>query len=519
MRLSYFQCCIAALLLSAMATAQPAIPDTAMMQKIRAAEKQYSQLAVIAHQLTDVCGPRLTNSAGYKRAISYVSKTFKEWGLVNAGPEAWGSFGLGWNNQRTYLAMQQPYYQPMIGYPQAWTKGTTHPLSAQVILLNKFDSASIDQLGDAIKGKIVIRKARKTSLATPFEPAEGRYADTALNNLPDADIVTRNEVREYAAAVKHDYYTKLYLEAKGAVGLLNSSTDSRDGTVFSNGGPAYVKQYKPSLPEMAITREDHLKLERLLADKINVQLEMDVQNAFTDDTIGYNVVGEIPGTDPQLKNEVVMLGGHLDSWHTATGATDNAAGCAVMLEVMHLFKQMGIQPRRTIRIALWGGEEQGPYGSIGYVKKHFADPATMRLLPEHKKISAYFNLDNGSGKIRGIYLQNNDQLRSLFSAWLAPFADLGATGITSSNTASTDHISFDAVGIPAFQFIQDPLEYESRTHHSNMDNYDHLSLDDMQQAVVIVAAFVYNTAMRNELLPRKPLPKPERYIYEADFPW
>ncbi|HTL07272.1 MAG TPA: M20/M25/M40 family metallo-hydrolase, partial [Chitinophagaceae bacterium] len=393
------------------------------------------------------------------------------------------------------------------------------PLNAPVILLNKFDSASIDQLGDAIKGKIVLRKVRKMVLANPADATAARYADSALNTLPDADIMTRAEVEEYAAGVKHDYYTRLYLEAKGAVGLLNSSAANRDGTVFSNGGPAYVKQYKPSLPEMAITREDHLKLERLLADKIPVTLEMDVQNAFTQDTIGYNVVGEIAGTDPVLKNEVVMLGAHLDSWHTATGATDNAAGCAVMMEVMHLFKQMGIQPRRTIRIALWGGEEQGPYGSIGYVKKHFADPATMKLLPEHKRISAYFNLDNGSGKIRGIYLQNNEQLRSLFTAWLAPFADMGATGVTSSNTASTDHISFDAVGIPAFQFIQDPLEYESRTHHSNVDSYDHLSMDDMQQAVVIVAAFVYNTAMRNEMLPRKPLPKAARYIYEADFPW
>ncbi|HTL08471.1 MAG TPA: hypothetical protein VL307_09455, partial [Chitinophagaceae bacterium] len=255
MRLLSIQCSLAALLVATVATAQPAATDTAIMRQLRTAEKKYSQLASIAHQLTDVCGPRLTNSAGYQRAISYVSKTFKEWGLVNDGPEAWGSFGLGWNNNRTYLAMRQPYYQPMIAYPQAWTKSSNGPLNAPVILLNKFDSASIDQLGDAIKGKIVLRKARKMVLANPADATAARYADSALNTLPDTDIMTRAEVEEYAAGVKHDYYTRLYLEAKGAVGLLNSSAASRDGTVFSNGGPAYVKQYKPSLPEMAITRE------------------------------------------------------------------------------------------------------------------------------------------------------------------------------------------------------------------------------------------------------------------------
>jgi len=508
------------LLLTCFAFAQPDKTDMTMMQKIKTAEKEHSQISTIAHNLTDVCGPRLTNSPGYKRAVRWVSKTFSEWGLQNAGPEAWGEFGRGWSTEHSYVAITQPYYQPVIAYPQAWTKGTGHLINASLLLINNLDSATIDKLGDSIKGKIIVRNPRNATIRNPFEPNASRFADSELNKLPDADMISRTEVDGYAAAVKRDYETKLYLESKGAVALLTSNGSSRDGTLFSSGGPAYVKKYAPSIPELALAREDYLKLARLLNDKIEVKLEVDVQNTFyDDDPTGYNVVGEIPGTDPLLKNQVVMLGGHLDSWHGGTGATDNAAGCAVMMEVVRLLKTLGVQPRRTIRIALWGGEEQGPYGSFGYVKKHFGDPIDMKLTPEQKNISAYFNLDNGSGKIRGIYLQHNENVRNIFKAWLEPFADMGATGITSSNTGSTDHISFDAVGIPAFQFIQDPLEYETRTHHSNMDTYDHLFMDDLKQAAVIVAAFVYNTAMRNELLPRKPLPKAERYVYDADFPW
>ncbi|MFT3932991.1 MAG: M20/M25/M40 family metallo-hydrolase [Chitinophagaceae bacterium] len=516
LRCSIIFCCFSPLFV----LAQPDKADLGMVSKIRDAENKHSQVASIAHILTDVCGPRLTNSPGYKRAISWVTQTFKDWGLQNAGPEAWGEFGRGWSTEKSFVALKQPYYENIIAYPQAWTKGTNGAIVAPVILLNNFDSASIDQLGDALKGKIVIRKPRGTAIRDPFEPNATRYTDTQLNKLPDADMISREEVDAYSLATKKDYNTKLYLESKGAVALLTSSGSSRDGTFFSGGGPAYVKKYAPTLPELSLDREDYLKMIRLLQDGIGVQLQMEVQNTFYDDDLtGYNVVGEIPGTDPVLKDQVVMLGGHLDSWHGGTGATDNAAGCAVVMEAMHLLKILGIQPKRTIRVALWGGEEQGPYGSFGYVKKHFGDPLDMQLKPEQKNISAYFNLDNGSGKIRGIYLQNNEKLRPIFKAWMEPFNDLGATGITSSNTGSTDHISFDAVGIPGFQFIQDPLEYETRTHHSNMDTYDHLFIDDMRQAAVIVAAFVYQTAMRSELLPRKPLPPAGRYIYDADFPW
>jgi Zn-dependent M28 family amino/carboxypeptidase len=257
-----------------------------------------------------------------------------------------------------------------------------------------------------------------------------------------------------------------------------------------------------------LSSDDYLRLQRLANAGIPVELEAEVKTRFfSGDTKGYNVLAEIPGTDPSLKEEVVMLGGHLDSWQGATGATDNAAGCAVMMEAARILKTLNLQPKRTIRVALWSGEEQGLFCSRNYVKNHLGDPVTMNLQPAQAKISAYYNLDNGTGRIRGIYLQGNEAARPIFTSWLKPFSDLGASTVTISNTGGTDHLSFDAVGIPGFQFIQDPIEYDTRTHHTNMDTYDHLVPEDLKQAAIIVAAIVYNTAMRNEKLPRKELPK------------
>lgn len=362
-----------------------------------------------------------------------------------------------------------------------------------------------------------MQKSKDVKLSSAFKAFATRHDATKLDTLPEDYMFTKEQLDYYMPMIKKTWFTKVYLTKKGAAGLISCSF-GRDGTIFVDGTPGYAKGYDVSLPEMVVAKEDFLKLQRLLEDKQKVQLEMNAQNKFyNNDLTGYNAVGEIPGTDPQLKEQVVMLGGHLDSWHSGTGATDNAAGCTVMMEAMRILKALGVQPRRTIRIALWGGEEQGLYGSFGYVKKHFGDPKDMELKPEQKLISAYYNVDNGSGKIRGIYTQNNTAVHDIFKAWLAPFADMDATGVTNSNTGSTDHQSFDAVGIPGFQFIQDPLEYETRTHHSNMDNYDHLSIEDLQQAAVIVAAFVYNTAMRDEMIPRKPLPKAERFVFDTDF--
>ena len=489
-----------------------------MMQKIRTEGLEHSQIPVIAHYLTDVNGPRLTNSPGYMNAARWVAQTLQQWGLQNTALEPWGEFGKRWSIEQSYLSLKAPYFQPVIAYPKAWTIGTHGAVTADVLMLDTLSEAAIDKAGDAIKGKIVIIQPKDSSLVSAFKAYATRYADTTdLNKLPDMYMVSHiNAYKDYFQKI---YAVRQYLAAKGAVALLNANSHGRDGTLFVDGRQYYAKGYSSPLPEMTIGTEELLRMQRLIHSGQKVQVEMNIQTKWdSTDTKGYNVVGEIPGTDKTLKSQVVMIGGHLDSWHSGTGATDDGAGCIVMMEVMRILKTLGIQPKRTIRIALWGGEEQGLLGSFGYVKNHYGNPADMQLKPEQKNVSAYYNLDNGSGKVRGIYLQNNEALRPIFTSWLAPFADLGATGVTSSNTGSTDHLSFDAVGIPGFQFIQDPLEYETRTHHSNMDTYDHLSMDDMKQAATVIAAFVYNTAQRKEMLPRKPLPKPERFVFDLDFP-
>lgn len=494
--------------------------DLAMMQRIRDEGMKNSQVSMIAYNLTDVCGPRLTNSPGYNCSLDWVTAICNKWGLANAGREAWGEFGKGWRNEQATLSMRVPYYASIIAYPVPWCKSTRKTAKAEVIMLDALDSAAIDKAGESLKGKIVIINPGRGGMTDAFKAFASRYGDTSLDNIPEKYMFTRQQLEQFLPYIKSDYYTRLYLEKKGAAGLLGSGRNSRDGTVFVDGGTGYKTGYEATLPEMKISREDYMRLVRLIKDNKPVKLEMNIRNTvYDDDLTGYNLVAEIPGTDPTLKSQVVMMGGHLDSWVGGTGATDNAAGCVVVLEAIRILKALGVQPKRTIRIALWGGEEQGLYGSFGYVKKHFGDPADMQLKPEQGLISAYYNLDNGSGKIRGIYAQNNPAVRDLFKSWLAPFADLGANGgVTMSNTGSTDHISFDAVGIPGFQFIQDPLEYETKTHHSNMDTYDHLSIEDLKQAAIIIAAFVYNTAMLDEMIPRKPLPKAEKFIFDTDFP-
>src|SRR5437773_1305173 len=262
---------------------------------------------------------------------------------------------------------------------------------------------------------------------------------------------------------------------------------------------------------MAMASENYGRIYRMLEKKVPVTLQVDIENKFYDDDLNsFNIIGEIPGTDKAKADEVVMLGAHFDSWHAGTGATDNGAGSAVMLEAIRILKTSGLKMRRTVRIGLWSGEEQGLVGSRAYVKQHFADPQTMQPTPEHGRLAAYFNVDNGTGAIRGVYLQSNEAVAPIFSAWMEPFKNLGMTTLAIRNTGGTDHLAFDAVGLPGFQFIQDPLEYNTRTHHSNMDVYERVQAQDMMQNAVIVAAFVYLTANRNEKLPRKPLPAAQK---------
>ncbi|MBS1509893.1 MAG: M20/M25/M40 family metallo-hydrolase [Bacteroidetes bacterium] len=488
------------------------------LAKIKNEGLNNSKVMDIAFHLTDVSGPRLTNSPGYLRAANWAKDELTRMGLVNATLEPWGDFGVGWEQTRCYVAMTAPYYCPIIAIPRAWTGGTPGKkmISEDVVVINAKDSAELYQnYSGKIKGKIVMLYMPDT-LRPSFSPDGQRYADSTLEKManakPDAPRGPRNfggngqRQRMNLARMMPEFFT----QEKPAL-VLSMVARGNNGTLFVQNGGSYNKDAmdKNNYAWVMLSSDDYLRVQRLVMSGEKVTLEADVKTKFYDNDIkGYNVVAEIPGTDPVLKNEIVMLGGHLDSWHGATGATDNAAGSAVMMEVVRILKASGLQPKRTIRIALWSGEEEGLLGSRAYVKNHFADPADMVLKPEHEKVSAYYNLDNGTGRIRGIYLQGNEAARALFQQWLEPFKDMGASTVTSSNTGGTDHLSFDGVGIPGFQFIQDVIEYDTRTHHTNMDTYDHLVPADLKQAATIVASFVYNTAQRTEKIPRKELPKP-----------
>jgi carboxypeptidase Q len=495
--------------------------DLDMLKKIRQEGTVNSKVMDIAFQLTDVNGPRLSASPGLMKASNWAKEEMTKWGLANAALEPWGEFGKGWELKKCYVAMTAPYYKPLIAFPKTWTKGTNGLKKAKVILVRAKDSLELDTYKGKLKGNIVL-VYRKDTLRQSFQPDATRYTDEELdrmaNRTPAAPRTgggggggggaSRGGTAAPATPPISVDRIKQFAEKEGAVAIFSMSPRGHDGTLFVQGGGAYTATSPENFCDVMITMEDYMTMCRLTDANYPVTVDIDVNTAFqTKDTKGYNVVAEIPGTDPVLKDEVVMLGGHLDSWQSATGATDNAAGCSVMMEVMRIFKTLGIKPRRTIRIALWTGEEQGLLGSRGYVKNHFGNPATMELKPEHGKLSAYFNIDNGTGKVRGIYLQGNEKVKDIFSQWLVPFHDMGAKTVTISNTGGTDHQAFDAIGLPGFQFIQDPIEYNTRTHHTNMDSYDHLIAQDLQQISVIVAAFVYNAAMRDEKLPRKDPPE------------
>jgi len=495
--------------------------DLEMMKKIREEGMQRSRVMNIAFHLTDVTGPRLTASPGYMKAANWAREELTRMGLSNANLEAWGEFGKGWDQRYSYVAMISPYYTPLIAVPRAWTGSTPGkgPVREEVVIIKAKDTVELMQYAGKIKGKIVMTPVND-QLKPSFEPDAVRHADSSLarleaspGSIPQQNRGNRFEgdsAQRLAMLNRQALQRKMnefYANEKPAL-VLSMNPRGTDGTIFVGSGGSYNKD-APLLPAMVmLSSDDYLRIQRLLEAGVKVELEADIKtNFYTDDLKGYNVIAEIPGTDPLLKDEIVMLGGHLDSWHGATGATDNASGCAVMMEAMRILKSLNVQPRRTIRIALWSGEEQGLHGSRNYVKNHFADPVKMELKPDHAKVSAYYNLDNGTGRIRGIYAQGNKLAAPIFKEWLEPFADLGAKTVTLNNTGSTDHVAFDAVGIPGFQFIQDWIEYNTRTHHTNMDTYDHLVPDDLKQASVIVAAFVYNTAQRDEKLPRKELPK------------
>ncbi|MBL4677879.1 MAG: M20/M25/M40 family metallo-hydrolase [Mucilaginibacter sp.] len=515
MKLKLLYTALAVTGLAGSALAQETV-DQAAVAKIREEGLNHSKVMETAFYLTDVSGPRLANSPGLKRAQAWAVNQLKTWGMANAKLEPWGKFGKGWEVQKNYAAITVPYYHAIIAIPKAWTPGTNGPIKSEVVLLKADSVAELDKYKGKLAGKIVIFDTKNT-LKRSDKPDLARYTDEQLAQMAAATPQPAGERRAFdpnspqmaarrKAMVMRAAMSKFLVDEK--VGLILAQGRGTDGTTFTTNGASFADTAKAVAPELETSGEDFLRILRLVKAGQKVEMEADIKTQFiTDDLQGYNVVAEIPGTDKKLKDQVVTIGGHLDSWHGATGATDNAAGSAVMLEAMRILKTIGFKPKRTIRIALWSSEEQGLFGSRGYVAAHFGNPATMELKPEQAKLDAYYNLDNGTGKIRGIYLQGDSAAGPIFQTWLNPFKDLGAGTVTVGNTGGTDHLSFDAVGLPGFQFIQDSMDYGTRTHHSNQDTYDRLSEDDLKQAATIVASFVYNTSERKEMIPRKELPK------------
>jgi hypothetical protein len=488
--------------------------DLHMVGRIRAEGFSNSQVMDHAWFLTDVYGPRLTGSPNIKAASEWARDKFKEWGLVNSHLESWGGFGRGWAVEKFSFEMLEPQYQVLAAWPEAWTPGTNGTISGTPVYLKVEADVDLSQYKGKFQGAIVLLGAPEEAKLNT-EADTKRYDDKELADMymaPDPTALPERYARraEWQRTRSQREKTEKFLQGEGVAILLKPSRDHDYGTFDVAAGGSRKIDAEPGLPSVAVSVEHYSRLVRLVEKNIPVKVSINIQNKFFEqDSLGYNVIAEIPGVDKRLKAEVIMLGAHLDSWHGGTGATDNGAGSSVAMEAVRILKALNVQPRRTIRVALWTGEEQGLLGSRGYVEKHFGNRQTMQLKPEHEKLSAYFNMDNGSGKFRGIYLQENEGARPIFEEWFKPFHDLGAGTVTIRNTSGTDHLAFDAVGLPGFQFIQDPLEYRSRTHHSNFDVYDQLSRGDLMQAAVIMASFVYNAAMREERFPRKELPKPE----------
>jgi carboxypeptidase Q len=515
--------------------------DLTMYQRIRDEGLSHSHVMDYASGLMDGIGPRLTGSPNLKKANDWTRDQLTAMGCSNAHLEDWGEFGMGWRQLNTWVRMSAPDTAVFIAQALPWSPPSHGPVSGGAIWVNAKDEKDLEQYKGKLEGKIIFFGDMR-DVKPVDKPLWERRDDANLKATVEypvhvgeqeqgfQDFIRRLEFREKAGK---------FFAAEHALAVVLPSRDGRNGggsggTIFDDGGAglgwfAYQREHAEQLPVVVMAIESYGRVYRLLKASVPVNIELDVETQFTGDhEHGFDTIAEIPGTDPKLKDELVMVGGHLDSWASATGATDNGAGTIVAMEVMRILNALHVQPRRTIRIGLWTGEEQGEFGSYGYVKQHFGfvplstapdqlalpdflrKPAgPVQLKPDQQKISGYFNLDNGTGKIRGIYLQQNAAVGPIFQQWMEPLKDLGVSTITMRDTGGTDHEAFDSVGIPGFQFIQDMLDYGSRTHHSNQDTYERLQPDDLAQAAVVEAIFVYNTAMRDQMLPRKPLPHPE----------
>jgi len=520
--------------------------DLAVINQIKSEAFEHSKVMDHLQNLSDVYGPRLTGSSEFKEAADWALKRLQEYGLQNGHLEKWGPFGRSWSLEKFSLEQTQPRYSLLASWPLAWSSSTAGPVTGEPIFAPlpstssvKKGEAELDQYIQKYKGKL---RGKLVLISEPFNnivqhesvPDLHRYTDAELHDLAAAptpvakmqidaanldvpeDLEAR--IRFFASAppaVMDDYRKKRddlaarrtqFFVDEGVIAILQDDQRARDGLTFSEAAGPYDPKKPLAPPTFIVTSEHYNRLTRLVAGKTKVEMQVNLKARISDTAVdSYNLVAEIPGGSK--KDEIVMVGAHFDSWHSGTGATDNGAGSAVMIEVVRILKALNLKMDRTVRIGLWGGEEEGLLGSKAYVKEHFGDPKTMQITSAHAKLSGYFNLDNGSGKIRGVYLQNHDAMRPLFEQWLAPFQDLGVSTISIRNTGGTDHLSFDAVGLPGFQFIQDPLDYSTVTHHSNMDTYDHAIPGDLMQCAAVIASLVYDAATRPEMLPRKPLPK------------
>jgi carboxypeptidase Q len=483
--------------------------DLGMIYKIKQEGIRYSSIEELAFWLTDFAGPRLTGSTGGTRGNELARKKMVEIGLQNVRIDAARDFSRGgWDNLKTYAAMTSPYYANFACNPVAWTGSTNGLVRSEVVLMDVSSEDDLEKFKGKLSGKIILLPSTSTYTVS-FEPLASRLSDEQLKQLSMAQVQDqrRRPMRDFAAmASQRALRIKIIelLKAEGVAVILNNS-----GTfnVPRSNGASYTAGNPEPIAELNLPVEAHGRMERLLRRNVPVEMEVEIQNRFFDSPTVYNVIGEIPGTDKLLKDEIVLIGAHLDSWHGGTGAADNASGCIVMLEAMRILRNLEITPRRTIRIALWSGEEQGLNGSRGYVEKYLVDPKTREHKPDYDKFSVYFNMDNGSGKYRGIYLQENELVRPIFEEWLKPFENMGASTIAIRNTSGTDHLSFDAAGLPGFQFIQDEIEY-GRGYHTVMDTYERLVMNDLKHNAIITASFVYNAAMRDAKIPAKPVMKP-----------
>ncbi|MET0647148.1 MAG: M20/M25/M40 family metallo-hydrolase [Pyrinomonadaceae bacterium] len=525
-------------------------PTPDVIERIKDEGLNRSEVMRTLEHLTDVIGPRLTGSPALKRANEWTRDRLTQWGLANAHLEPWGPFGRGWTLKRFSAEAVEPQAFPLLAYPRAWSPGLDAPLTADLVVVDAKNEEELLKYKGQLRGKIVLAGTERQPKSL-FEPKASRLNEKQLLELadaPDPALLPRRPQRpqqtpeQIAAARFNDRKTQFYYEE--GVALLVGSSLAGDGgmlqfvqsaavpqpsdTPFDQRKGPWHKDAPKIIPQIALSNDHYNRLARMLRRGEKVKLNVNLQVEFDDsDPMSYNTIAEIPGTD--LKDEVVMLGAHLDSWHTATGATDNAAGVVMMMEAVRILKALNLQPRRTVRIALWSGEEQGLLGSRFYVREHFgplpaptpaaagatqpapAPPAAgARFKPEHARLNVYFNADSGTGAIRGVHMQGNEALRPIFRRWLLPFAQLKvgettytATTVTAANSGGSDFLAFDAVGLNGIDFLQDELEYGTRTWHSNQDTYDRVIPEDLKQAAVIVAAFVYNAATADAMLPRK----------------